>query len=504
MDDAKSRSILTLSDQEAKDFFLKTESYNNFDLPSYFVFDDLLKKTDDILNGKQLSDFQSEKKPRDLEKVNYTLFHNKDGKYAWRQIQLIHPAIYVDFVNIITQNWDKIKNRFREFGENPNIQCMSIPVESSSEEKDKAEQISHWWQMVEQKSIELALDYQYIFHTDISDCYGSIYTHSIPWALHTKECAKNNKNNMDLVGNVIDKLIQDMNFGQTNGIPQGSVLMDFVAEMVLGYADLELSKKINDEKNKDYFIIRYRDDYRIFVNNPLEGEKVLEMLTKVMIGLGMKVNSSKTVSSHDIIRSSIKEDKLDWLEKRNTNQGLQKHLLIVHGHSKKHSNSGSLLTALEDFYKCLSKEIELKESVMPMISIVVDIALDSPRTYPIVSAILSNLIAHLGSDEEKKEICKKIVAKIQQKPNTGYMQIWLQRFSMFFAEEIELGFTEPLTKLRNNSSVQLWNNEWISNEELKSLLDNPAVIFDEDKAKSLGPVIDIDEIRLFMERYYTA
>jgi hypothetical protein len=38
---------------------------------------------------------------------------------------------------------------------------------------------------VEQKSIELGLEYDYIFHTDIVDCYGAIYTHSISWAIHT-------------------------------------------------------------------------------------------------------------------------------------------------------------------------------------------------------------------------------------------------------------------------------------------------------------------------------
>jgi len=55
-----------------------------------------------------------------------------------------------------------------------------------------------------------------------------------------------------------------MTYGQTNGIPQGSVLMDFIAEIVLGYTDLELSHKINQLKIEDYQIIRYRDDYRIF------------------------------------------------------------------------------------------------------------------------------------------------------------------------------------------------------------------------------------------------
>jgi len=67
-----------------------------------------------------------------------------------------------------------------------------------------------------------------------------------------------------LLGNVIDDNLRNMTYGQTNGIPQGSVLMDFIAEIVLGYTDLELSHKINQLKIEDYQIIRYRDDYRIF------------------------------------------------------------------------------------------------------------------------------------------------------------------------------------------------------------------------------------------------
>jgi hypothetical protein len=40
--------------------------------------------------------------------------------------------------------------------------------------------------------------------------------------------------------------MQGMNYGQTNGIPQGSVLMDFIAEMVLGYIDECLSECLDE------------------------------------------------------------------------------------------------------------------------------------------------------------------------------------------------------------------------------------------------------------------
>ena len=43
---------------------------------------------------------------------------------------------------------------------------------------------------VEPASVKLSLDYAFVVHTDIVDCYSAIYTHSIAWALHTKQEAQ--------------------------------------------------------------------------------------------------------------------------------------------------------------------------------------------------------------------------------------------------------------------------------------------------------------------------
>ena len=42
-----------------------------------------------------------------------------------------------------------------------------------------------------------------------------------------------------------------MSYGQTNGIPQGTILMDFIAEMVLGYADYLLTERLKDLESED-------------------------------------------------------------------------------------------------------------------------------------------------------------------------------------------------------------------------------------------------------------
>lgn len=146
--------------------------------------------------------------------------------------------LYIQFcmlVNKITEeaNWNEIVGKFNEFEIFTDVTCQSIPLKSEEvNQSDRATVVANWIKNAEQKSIELALEYKYMLQTDIQNCYGSIYTHSIAWALHGKEFAKENRGKRHL-GNAIDAFICDMSYGQTNGIPQGSVLMDLIAELVL-------------------------------------------------------------------------------------------------------------------------------------------------------------------------------------------------------------------------------------------------------------------------------
>ncbi|HAT3807038.1 TPA: RNA-directed DNA polymerase, partial [Serratia marcescens] len=317
-------------------------------------------------------------------------FLNKDGKLSWRPLQIIHPVLYVNLVNIITtpENWRKIKSRFTQFQSNNKIECLSIPV-IGEHEKDKAAQVTNWWQKVELKSIELALTFDYLYDTDITDCYGSIYTHSIAWAIETRDVAKENKKDRKLLGNAIDSAIQNMQCGQTNGIPQGTVLMDFIAEILLGYVDEILTDKLDREKIENYKILRYRDDYRIFVNNQDDGEKTLKILAETLCIYGLKLGSSKTKLHNDVIIASIKSDKLSWISEKNSHKYLLKHAFIIKKHAERHPNSGSLSIALKEFNKRVSKIKEIDISSKPIISIIMDIAFRNPKVYPVSFAILS-------------------------------------------------------------------------------------------------------------------
>ncbi len=493
------QSVLELTNAEARTFLLKPESYCNIDFPPYFRFNRLLSSVSRAIGNADFKGAQRQS-PRSCEGVNYPLLTNKDGRHAWRPLQLIHPALYVSLVNYITAkpHWKVIRARFSQFQSLKNFRCISIPVRSRTTRKDKAAQILQWWQGIEQGAIESALDYAYVFHADITDCYAAIYTHSIAWALHEKPLAKANRTDGTLIGNLIDWHIQDMRHGQTNGIPQGSVLMDLVAEMVLGYADLQLDERLTKNNITDYFVLRYRDDYRIFVNNPQTGEAILKTLTEVMIDLGLKLNTAKTTGSQSVVSSSLKKDKLAWLRARQSDHDIQKHLLVIHAHGVDYPNAGSLVVALAHFHERISKIKKLRNPV-PMISIAVDIAYSSPRTFPVCAAIISRVLMAVKTKKERVRLIEKIHAKLSQLPNTGHMEIWLQLISYPYKSGV--AYREFLCQLVDGGKVQIWNDDWLSSNKILSALD-PKSIVDERKLKLLKPVVKPAEIRVFAyERY---
>ena len=507
----QTNTILDLQSDEALCFFLDSKHYYKETFPSYINFNKILSAINEFLSNHP--DILNHAQPENYENVNYIIAANKDGKYDWRPFELINPILYVQLARTITgkTHWQDICKRFKDFAANPDIECMSIPVVENTLQTNQKAQILAWWENIEQRSIELSLDYEYLIETDITNCYGSVYTHSIAWALHTKDVAKQQKRG-NLIGNIIDKYIRAMRYGQTNGIPQGSVLMDFIAEMVLGYIDTLLSDRIKANNITDYHILRYRDDYKIFVNNPHTGEHILKIITEVLAEFGMKPNTLKTNTYDNIILHAIKKDKLAWLIKKQSNKDLQKHLLLIYKHALEYPHAGSLIEPLQDFYFRIQKIKALQNHSKSLIAIIVDIAYRNPRTYAICAAMLSVLLTKLSNKNDQEEIITKIKNKFSLIPNTSNMLIWLQRISLFFKFDID--YDDALCNLIDHTFKeidrfsladadinQIWNMDWVNSEELKTILKANSII-NKTEFKKLSREILLNEIEASLMRNY--
>lgn len=298
---------------------------------------------------------------------------------------------------------------------------------------------------------------------------------------------------------MIDSSIQHLQFGQTNGIPQGSVLFDFIAEIVLGYSDLRLSKKLKNIK-EDFKIIRYRDDYRIFSNSKELSEKILRKLSDVLSDLNMHFNSKKTDMTTDIIGSAVKKDKLFWTVKNaaicNKNNdgeliyhlGLQKHLLQIYNLTKKYPNLGSVTTSLTAFSKHLSLMSGAPNDYQQLMSIVINIIMLSPRAVPVGTAILGRLLALIKGSNEIAVIIDHVINQIEDLPNIGFIEIWLQRLSLVGNEK--RSYSDSLCKkIYHNNNI--WNSKW-----LKDPFPEDSII-DRKYIKKMKLTIPQNEIDLF-------
>lgn len=488
------KSILSMSSNAAKKYLLKSESFSNVELPIYYNFDNIISYILKLTEGKNMSDFYNDQiKPQDLDNVNYTIVKNKNGKYDWRPIELIHPFLYIQLVQEITlkENWKFIKNRFKQFRKNERINCYSIPGESSTKKHDKKSNIYNWVNNIEQKSIMLGLKYRYMAKTDISNCYSSVYTHSISWALYTKEEAKKkeNRNDKKLLGNVIDELLRKMNYNQTNGIPQGSVLTDFIAEIILGYADELLSEKLSNF-DVDYQIIRYRDDYRIFANSEIELNEILKVLTEVLFELNFKLNVTKTEITDNIIKDSMKKDKYELLYLYiNPKLTLEQKLLIIKQISDNYSSDSRIKTLITDLYEKEVKNLKRKpRHYAEIISIIVDIMYNKPGLYNISIAILSELLKKLSTNE-KKYFIDLIIKKFKNTPNTEYLNIWLQRLTINNSKEKD--YDCNICKKVYDTNTKIWNSSWL-NIDIKE-----ECIIDLETLKNISDVISSEEVDRF-------
>jgi hypothetical protein len=490
------KSLVTVSADEAKKHFLKGSSYFNGDFPDYISFEPILNSVAEVLGDSGYAAFKG-KNPNLYLGVNYSFVANKDGRFAWRPYELIHPAIYVSLVNLICEptNWAQITARFEKF-RNGAVDCCSSPVMSLDNQSDQAAQVRSWWQSVEQRSIIYSLEFSHLLHTDVTDCYGSLYTHSIPWALHGFRLVKERRRDNSRIGDQIDAHIQASRYGQTNGISQGSVLMDFIAEIVLGYVDHEITAEL--DKPKDFRILRYRDDYRIYTNSDKRAEVILKVISDKLRSVGMKLGVAKTFVSTNVVEGSIKPDKLAGIDLRDLGDAnaktIQKQLLRLHAFGRRFPNSGALRRLVGEMHTNISKQFQRPDDLEVQVAIATDIAVVSPQAFPAIAGVLSHLI-NLAPKDEKMALWSKVVKKMQRVPYNGYLEIWLQRVTKPASVGMTFESDEPICQIVNGATPKLWENDWIASNDLKAALAVSKIVV--GSASEMEEVVKPEEVELF-------
>jgi hypothetical protein len=133
-----------------------------------------------------------------------------------------------------------------------------------------------------------------------------------------------------------------------------------------------------------------------------------------------------------------------------------------------------------------------EENSKVLVSVLIDIAYNNPRTYPAIVAILSKILSLEVDSETVKTILNFIERKFDKIPNVGHLQIWLQRLTI--KTDRNKNYTEKLCQKVNDSDTEIWNTDWLTKSINSVFACNP--IIDEDKIDEVPQIIEPDEVKV--------
>jgi hypothetical protein len=142
--------------------------------------------------------------------------------------------------------------------------------------------------------------YNSLLKFDISKCFDSIYTHSISWALLNKGIVKDNISlSSNTLGGRFDTIMQNLNYGETNGIVIGPEFSRIFACIILQRIDrdVEISLRQNYKiiHKVDYEVFRYVDDFFVFFNDERTKEIIQQEFKLKLKQYKLALNDGKTL-----------------------------------------------------------------------------------------------------------------------------------------------------------------------------------------------------------------
>lgn len=201
-----------------------------------------------------------------------------------RQIGIPHPESYLIQCLVLKRYWSRIKRHCAK----PRLPFSRIYVRQMLGTRvfnmnyhgtDRDE--------IEETDISNMTGARFVAHADISTCFPSIYTHSIPWALHGRSKAKGNYS-LELAGNLLDKVSQGLRDRRTNGLLIGPHTSNVISEIILTDIDAKLAKKGYTR------IARHIDDYHYYAATQSEAEQFIRDLGILLREYELGLNQRKT------------------------------------------------------------------------------------------------------------------------------------------------------------------------------------------------------------------
>lgn len=248
------------------------------------------EKLPSFLTSKEFSNYYKTltsfppKSPKD-----YVRYLNIRNINIPRPLAIPEPFAFAIQVKHLSDNWDKIQNHFDSNTSTDQFKISRIHIRKMIDKNELFEMNYKNFSKDGEPEDDIVIRSKYVAKADIANCFGSIYSHSIAWALVGKEEAKSHSGGRyeNLWYNQIDKSTQQTKYGETNGILIGPHTSNLVSEIILVKVDNELVKK-------GYKFIRNIDDYTCYVDSYELAESFFIDLSEELKKYELTLNSKKS------------------------------------------------------------------------------------------------------------------------------------------------------------------------------------------------------------------
>lgn len=303
---------------------------------------------------KNYSTVQSSLTPPNNYHGSTTFFDGATFRGPLRTFGVINPISYLLLSRFIADNWTDISSVFRLSacsGSRPKFPALSAQgraIETASLASKR------------QSQRHLASSYPVILSLDVNRYYGSIYTHSIPWAVLGKQEAKRRHRAGTLSGHwsdTLDKLVRNCNQRQTVGLAIGPDTSRIVSELILSRLDCELTATGSGLTSSQ--IYHNIDDYQIGCSGIGEAEDAQSRFVRTVSRYELRLNDFKTSVDHGIsFTPSNFQRHFDILRGQHGSNFVEHLFEILYTQIPLHPNTNVLGYALKRFARKLARNSE--------------------------------------------------------------------------------------------------------------------------------------------------
>ncbi len=259
-----------------------------FDVKKLLQYEYFPEELPECFSSKGLATFYNELKGQADSLSTATsplLFSIYKSENARRRMSIPNPMSYIRIVNRIVSNESELQTIF----DKSQISLTKPSPNQKDTQKRAYNRISNSQIETRYANEKLFSNNTYCIKIDISNFFDSIYTHSVSWAIHTKDIAKREKKNNQLLGNIIDTALQNMNDKQTHGILVGNAVSRIISEIILCDIDDKISKKF-----PNIGICRYVDDYSFYISEKESTSAIISFVRNQLLEYDLVLNEAKT------------------------------------------------------------------------------------------------------------------------------------------------------------------------------------------------------------------